>query len=159
MVDLAREAVPSAQFAVHDLRRLADLQRRFDGIICAFGLPYLLSEEVTAFIGAADDALDPGGVLYLSTMLGNSADSGFQACSTGDQVFINYHTEDHITRSLEERGFLLVTQSRMASPSCASKATIDLIVVAKKASSGMFWVFFIGQDKGPTHPSGKRCRP
>jgi hypothetical protein len=27
------------------------------------------------------------------------------------------------------------------------------------ASSGMFWVFFIGQDKGPTHPSGKRCRP
>jgi hypothetical protein len=45
MVELAREAVPSAQFAVHDCRNLAELQRRFDGIICAFGLPYLSPEE------------------------------------------------------------------------------------------------------------------
>jgi hypothetical protein len=38
----------------------------------------------------------------------------------------------------------------------------DILVyhnILKLASSGMFWVFFIGQDKGPTHPSGKRCRP
>jgi prepilin-type N-terminal cleavage/methylation domain-containing protein len=40
MVELAREAVPAAQFAVHDFRRLAVLHRRFDEIICAFGLPY-----------------------------------------------------------------------------------------------------------------------
>src|SRR5215468_10003128 len=43
MVELARAAVPSARFAVHDCRRLADLQTRFDGIICAFGLPYFSS--------------------------------------------------------------------------------------------------------------------
>jgi hypothetical protein len=28
----------------------------------------------------------------------------------------------------------------------------------KKASSGMFWCFFIGLDRGPSHPSGRRCR-
>jgi SAM-dependent methyltransferase len=132
MVELACEAVPAAQFAVHDCRRLLELRRRFDGIICAFGLPYLAPEEVTAFIGAADEALDPGGVLYLSTMLGNSEDSGLQRCSTGDQVYINYHSEDHITRLIEGRGFSLVRQTRLASPSTASKATTDLIVVAKK---------------------------
>jgi len=132
MVELAREAVPSAQFVVHDCRRLLDLQRRFDGIICAFGLPYLLPEEVTAFVGAAGDVLDPGGVLYLSVMLGNSKDSGLQICSTGDQVYLNYHNEDHITRSLGERGFSVVSQNRMASPSAASKVTTDLIVMAKK---------------------------
>src|SRR6266403_3432131 len=53
MVELAREAVPLAHFAVHDCRHLADLQLRFDGIICAFGLPYLSREEATAFIRAA----------------------------------------------------------------------------------------------------------
>jgi cyclopropane fatty-acyl-phospholipid synthase-like methyltransferase len=132
MVELAREAVPSAQFAVQDCRHLVELQRRFDGIICAFGLPYLSPEEVTAFIRAADETLDPGGVLYLSTMLGNSEDSGFQACSTGDQFYINYHSEDDITRSLGRRGFSLVKQSRMASPSAASKVTTDLIVIAKR---------------------------
>jgi hypothetical protein len=30
--------------------------------------------------------------------------------------------------------------------------------VANKASSGMFRCFFIGPDRGPSHPSGKRCR-
>src|SRR5262252_2973313 len=41
MVELAREAVPSAKFSVHDCRNLAELKGRFHGIICAFGLPYL----------------------------------------------------------------------------------------------------------------------
>ena len=86
MVELAREAVPSAHFAVHDCRHLADLQLRFDGIICAFGLPYLSGEEATAFIRVGGQALDPGGVLYLSTMLGKTEDSGFQSCSTGDHT-------------------------------------------------------------------------
>src|SRR5215469_7521526 len=36
MVELAREAVPSALFVVHDCRRLAGLQGPFEGIICAF---------------------------------------------------------------------------------------------------------------------------
>jgi SAM-dependent methyltransferase len=132
MVELAREAVPSAHFAVHDCRHLADLQLRFDGIICAFGLPYLSGEEATAFIRAAGEALEPGGVLYLSTMLGKSEDSGFEHCSTGDQVYINYHGEDEVLCSLQKCGFTLLKQSRLPSPSAASKRTTDLIVIAKK---------------------------
>ena len=132
MVELAREAVPSAEFAVHDCRHLGDLKRHFDGIICAFGLPYLSPEEAAAFIRAADGALDPGGVLYLSAMLGNREDSGFQRCSTGDQIYLNFHDEDHIVRLLEGSGFSVLKKSRMASPSAASKVTTDLIVLAKK---------------------------
>jgi cyclopropane fatty-acyl-phospholipid synthase-like methyltransferase len=132
MVELARAAVPSAHFAVHDCRQLADLQRRFDGIICAFGLPYLSGQEATAFVKAAGQALDPDGVLYLSTMLGQSADSGFEPCSTGDQVFINYHSEVQVLSWLHGYGFTILKQSRLSSPSIASKATTDLIVIAKK---------------------------
>src|SRR5215831_17824400 len=84
MVELAREAVPSAQFAVHDCRRLVELQRRFDGVICAFGMPYVSPEEATGFIEEADEVMEPGGVLYLSAMLGKQEDSGFQATSNGD---------------------------------------------------------------------------
>ena len=132
MVELAVRQFPSARFAVYDCRHMADLQQRFDGIICAFGLPYLSPREATAFIDSAAEALDPGGVLYLSTMLGNTEDSGFERCSTGDQVYINYHNENHITRSLERRGFALVDRSLMPSPSAATKRTTDLIVISKK---------------------------
>ena len=132
MVELAREAVPLAHFAVHDCRHLGKLQLHFDGIICAFGLPYLSREEATAFIRAAGHALEPGGVFYLSTMLGQSGDSGFERCSTGDQVYVNYHSEDDVIRPLQECGFSLLKQGRIPSPTAAPKKTTDLIVIAKK---------------------------
>jgi SAM-dependent methyltransferase len=132
MVELAREAVPSASFAVHDCRNLAGLKLSFDGIICAFGLPYLSREEAVVFIKGASKALEPDGVLYLSTMLGRSDDSGFERCSSGDQVYINYHTENELICSLHACGLSIVKQNRIHSPIVAAKATIDLVVIAKK---------------------------
>ena len=132
MVELAREAVPDARFAVHDCRDLAGLKKRFDGILCAFGLPYLSEEEAEAFIRAAGQALEPEGVLYLSTMLGRREDSGFQTCSTGDQLYITYHGEDQVIESLRRCGFGIVQQKRLASPANASKATTDWVVIARK---------------------------
>jgi SAM-dependent methyltransferase len=135
MVELAREAVPSARFAVHDCRNLADLNLSFDGIICAFGLPYLSGEEAMAFIKAACNALEPHGALYLSTMLGRSEDSGFERCSSGDQVYINYQSENEVISSLHACGFTIVKRKRIHSPSVAAKATIDLVVIATKGTS------------------------
>jgi predicted TPR repeat methyltransferase len=131
MVDLAREAVPSAHCAVHDCRRLAELQPPFDGIVCAFGLPYLSMEEATAFIKAAGEALVTGGVLYVSTMLGKPEDSGVQRSSTGEQVYVYYHSEEQISCALHAHRFTILNQAKIPSPAAASKKTTDLIVIAK----------------------------
>lgn len=135
MIELAREAVPSGRFAVHDCRNLATLNQRFDGILCAFGLPYLSPTEAEAFIQAVADVLAAQGVLYLSTLLGKREDSGFERCSSGDQVFINYYSEEQVIRSLAGSGFRVVRQHRLPSPSAAPKQTSDLIVIARKDSS------------------------
>jgi cyclopropane fatty-acyl-phospholipid synthase-like methyltransferase len=132
MVEFALEAVPSGKFEIHDCRRLADLKRRFDGIICAFGLPYLSPEEAAAFIKAAFEILEPRGMLYLSTMLGRSEDSGLEHCSSGDQVYITYYSEEQLVRSVQECGFTIVKQQRIPSPSAAAKTTTDLIIIARK---------------------------
>ena len=132
MVELARAAVPSAQFVVHDLRELAELKRRFHGIICAFGLPYLSSEEALAFIKSAGEFLEPNGVFYLSTMLGRSEDSGLERCSSGEEVYVTYYTEEQLVGWLQDSGFKIVRKERFASPSAASKSTTDLIVIATK---------------------------
>ena len=134
MVELARQAVPSGQFAVHDCRNLADLNRRFDGIICAFGLPYLSRQETQAFIRAASEALESQGALYLSSMLGRSEDSGFERSSSGEQFYVNYHSEEQILSSLHTCGFEIIKQRRIPSPSNAPKETTDLIVIARSAS-------------------------
>jgi ubiquinone/menaquinone biosynthesis C-methylase UbiE len=132
MVELARAAVPSARFAVHDCRNLSELKRSFDGIICAFGLPYLSLKEAQTFMRAAFEALASEGVLYLSTMLGRSEDSGLEKCSTGDQVYITYYTQEQILGLLRQSGLTILKQQQIPSPSGAPKATTDLIVIAKK---------------------------
>ena len=132
MVELARAAVPSARFIVQDCRRLADLRLRFDGILCAFGLPYLSPEEAQGFIRAAGQALDPGGTLYLSAILGKNEDSGFELCSTGDRIYLYYHTEEQIIGALQECGFTVLQQNRVPSPNAAPKPTTDLIVIGRK---------------------------
>jgi 2-polyprenyl-3-methyl-5-hydroxy-6-metoxy-1,4-benzoquinol methylase len=135
MVELAQEAVPAARFALHDCRRLGALRRRFDGIICAFGLPYLSEPEAAAFIQTAAEILEPEGVLYLSTMLGRAEDSGAQKTTTGDEVFVYYHSENQILDLVRACGFSLISHRRLASPSAASKPTTDLILIAQKRSS------------------------
>jgi ubiquinone/menaquinone biosynthesis C-methylase UbiE len=135
MVEFAREAAPSARFSVCDCRRLTGLQQRFDGIICAFGLPYLSGEEAGAFIRSAAEVLEPAGVLYLSTMLGRSEDSGVHKVSTGDEVHVFYHTEAFILSLLQAAGFSVLLQEKLASPSNASQRTTDLIVVAQRVSA------------------------
>ncbi len=130
MVEFARQAVPSARYVVHDCRRLADLRMHFDGIICAFGLPYLSAQEATDFFQAASQALYPGGVFYLSTMLGKSEDSGFVSYDAGHRVYVNYHDEEHLKRSLHACGFSPVWQTHIPSPSQATKHSTDLVIVA-----------------------------
>jgi SAM-dependent methyltransferase len=132
MVELARQAVPPARFLVHDCRRLTELGLRFDGIICAFGLPYLLPEEALAFIRAAGEVLDSGGTFYVSTMLGDSQESGLTTCSSGEPVYVHYHGEESILGSLEACGFGIISRIHLPSPSSASKPTNDLIVISKK---------------------------
>ena len=131
MVELAREAVPSARFVVRDCRRLAEFHGPLDGIICAFGLPYLSIGEATAFIKAASQALVRGGVLYLSTMLGKPEDSGVQRSSTGEQVYVYFHSEEQIIGSLQSCRFAILNQAKIPSPVAASKKTTDLILIAK----------------------------
>jgi SAM-dependent methyltransferase len=135
MVELAQAAVPAAQFKVHDCRRLADLDLTFDGIVCAFGLPYLSPAEATDFIASARAVLAPGGVLYLSCMEGMVEDSGFESSSSGDQVYINYHSEDHLRGALASHGFSVAEFTRLASPATASKSTTDLLIVARKPTT------------------------
>ena len=136
MVELARAAVPSARFEVQDCRKLPELKRRFAGILCAFGLPYLSAEEALGFIQDARQTLEPGGALYLSTMLGQEEASGFQPCSTGERVHVTYHNEEQILKFLHQCRFEVLRQWRLPSPTVAPTPTRDLILIARKPSSG-----------------------
>jgi ubiquinone/menaquinone biosynthesis C-methylase UbiE len=132
MVEMARATVPTARFEVHDCRNLAALKRSFDGLICAFGLPYLSHADADTFMQGVSQVIEPNGVLYLSTMLGKEEDSGFQVCSTGDEIYITYYSEEQVLSLLSKWGFRILKERKMDSPSTASKQSTDLVVISRR---------------------------
>ena len=132
MVRLAQAHVPSASFLVHDCRHLVDLGRVFDGIAYAFGLNYLKQEDAEQFFRSLSKVLAPNGVLYLSTMLGPREHSGLQTSNNGDQIYVYYRPRQEIEQLVQSAGLKLVFSNEIASPSSASKPTVDVVLVAQR---------------------------
>jgi hypothetical protein len=71
MIELAKVNNPAAEFMVMDLRDISQLNKKYNGIICGFGLPYLSESEAKSFINECYNLLLENGVLYLSFVEGD----------------------------------------------------------------------------------------
>jgi cyclopropane fatty-acyl-phospholipid synthase-like methyltransferase len=134
MLDLARSNNPTAQFQLMDCRDLNKLKMKFDGIICAFGLPYLSKEEAVKFIFDAGKILSPDGFLFLSTMEDNYEKSGWQKPSSGEEglsAYIHFHQADYLVGALEEGSFEIIDMQRVKSPEQEEKTENDLLIIAQ----------------------------
>jgi 2-polyprenyl-3-methyl-5-hydroxy-6-metoxy-1,4-benzoquinol methylase len=132
MLDIARTVVPTGKFLLMDCGEIGSLAQTYDGIVCAFLLPYLGKSNALALVQACTDMLNRKGVLYLSFMEGANADSHYTTNSAGDTVFLNYHEVAYITDVLTVGGCDIINSSRMPSPSNASVQTNDVVLVAVK---------------------------
>lgn len=105
MIELASLANPRAKFAVMDARNLHEIQNQFAGIVCGFCLPYLSFEELRKFLKDCSGLLNEKGILYLSFVEGDPANSGFKTGNSGDRVYFNYHTLEAVEALLAENQF------------------------------------------------------
>ena len=131
MIALAKENNPSANFQLMDCRAIQSLKKKFDGIVCGFGLPYLSKAEAIQFILDSKNHLNNNGVLYISTMEDDNAKSGFKTGSTGDTMYQNYHEADYLTEALEENAFNIIHLERKEYLHNNEKTT-DLIIIAQQ---------------------------
>lgn len=131
MIALAKSNNPSAEFLLMDCRAIPSLNKKFDGIICGFGLPYLSKTEAIQLIKDAANHLHNNGVLYISTMEDDNSKSGLRTGSTGDQLFQNFHQADYLTQTIEENG-LSVIHLEKKEYLYHNEKTTDLIIIAQK---------------------------
>ena len=131
MIALAKINNPTADFQLLDFREITNLNRKFDAIMCGFGLPYLSKEEAIRFIADASDVLNPEGVLYISTMEDDNSKSGFKTGSTGDAMYQNFHQADYLSKSLEENKLKIIHIDRKEYIHNEQNTT-DLIIIATK---------------------------
>lgn len=131
MIELAKINNPTAAFSLLDFREIKSLNKRFDAIMCGFGLPYLSKNEAIRFIADSVHVLNPGGILYLSTMEDDNSKSRFQKGSSGDKIFMNYHEAGYLTEALEDNGFKIIDLQRK-NYLHNEQDTTDLILIATK---------------------------
>lgn len=132
MILLAQKNNPSARFSVMDCRNMDALPAGFDAIMCGFCMPYLSKEDCAKLIKDSSGLLNPGGIIYFSTIEGDEDQSGYEAGSTGDQSYVYYHREDYLKELLEKNRFTTLKLIRKEYPKMPDTLSTHLIFMARK---------------------------
>ena len=135
MISLARKNNPNALFRQMDCRNILQLNKKYDGIMCGFCLPYLSKEDAMQLIADTSTLLNPGGILYLSTMEADYQQSGWQINSLGDKIYMHYHQADYLCATLEEHQFSIISMERQQFPVADPANSVDLIISAQKQNN------------------------
>ncbi len=132
MIGLAKINNPKAEFILMDCRKINVIDKKYDGIMCGFCLPYLSKKECVKLISDSYKLLQYKGLLYLSTMEDDYSKSGFKKGSGGDEIYMHYYQADFLTAVLKENHFNILNLQRIDTTTSSGTKTTDLIIIAEK---------------------------
>lgn len=132
MLQLAKANNPTAAFELMDCRDLGKLSQAYEGIVCAFCLPFLSKEETTQLLHDAFTKLNPKGTLFLSTMEDDYEKSRWEKGSTGESIFMHYYPAEFLVQALENTGFAVVDLQRKTYAGRDGAPVTDLLLIAQK---------------------------
>lgn len=131
MIELAKKNNPTANFAVMDSRKIKSLDKKYDGIIVGFCLPYLSPTESNELISNSYDLLNENGLLYLSFVEGNPDESDFKVGS-GGRVYFHYHNLDDLITQLKKSNFDQLEIFKVKYKTSETEFDIHTILTANK---------------------------
>ena len=108
MISLAKKNNPTARFKVMDIRSIGKLNKKFNGIVCGFLIPYLSETDRNVLISNCSKLLTENGVLYLSFVEGQYKQSKYLKGSDGSQMFFYYHELNRIKSELINNNFQIL---------------------------------------------------
>ncbi|RZJ35054.1 MAG: class I SAM-dependent methyltransferase [Flavobacterium sp.] len=131
MLGLAKINNPHADFAIMDCRNILSVIKKFDGIMCAFCLPYLSKEEAMELIADASKSLRSRGLLYISTMEDDYSTSGINRSSSGEEILMFNHERDYLVCAFADNNFEMVFEQRKKYSDPYGKPVTDLLLIGK----------------------------
>jgi cyclopropane fatty-acyl-phospholipid synthase-like methyltransferase len=136
MIEAAQKENPEQKFYILDIRDIEVIANRFDGIISAFSIPYLLHSDLGKMFTNCRKLLKPNGLLYLSCMEGPENRSGTEKTSFSGEfkMYISYYTRQYIKEIIDKHGFELKEFLTQDYPEQDGSLTTDMIFIARKTS-------------------------
>ena len=134
MIEFAKANNPKTEFKVFDCREISKIEKKFDGIMCGFCMPYLSKEESEKLIYDSSKLLNNSGLLYISTMEDDYEKSGYELTSFSgeNRVYIYYHQAEFLSECLEKYGYEIIDLQRKKYPEPDGTFLTDMIFIARK---------------------------
>ncbi|MFC5271323.1 class I SAM-dependent methyltransferase [Adhaeribacter terreus] len=132
MLELAKKNNPGANFRQMDCREIDTIYQKFDGIMCGFAMPYLSQPDCSKLIKDCAALLQTGGIFYCSAIEGNYEQSGYEANSAGDKMYVYYYPESFLQMQLQQNNFKTVHFFRKKLPKAEGTISTHLIFIAWK---------------------------
>ncbi|MEO6820915.1 MAG: class I SAM-dependent methyltransferase [Ginsengibacter sp.] len=132
MIHLAKNNNPLANFEVMDIRKIKEIQTKFDAIVCGFCLPYLSKTDSEKLFVDANHLLNENGIIYISFVEGDPEKSDFQASSSGDRCYFYYHNLKKLKAQLLENSFEELKLFKVEYQNSGTEKDIHTIIIVKK---------------------------
>jgi cyclopropane fatty-acyl-phospholipid synthase-like methyltransferase len=131
MVKMAATLVNGPEFRVMHTNEIAQLNEKFDAVICGFVAPYLSPEECGKLFRDVRALLKNDGVFYFSFVDDDPEKPGPQKSSDGKhEMQLYFHREEQIGRLLEVSGFSSRTTLRKNYILAEKPEAIHVIVIS-----------------------------
>lgn len=133
MLSIARKNNPEASFKLLDGRKISELDRKFDGIVAGFCLPYLSITELKEFVKHSQGKLKIGGFLYLSLMEDDYEKSGNIGSSSNpnEQLPTYFYQEKDLISLLNTVKLKIIYTERIENCN-NNEGRKDLVIIAEK---------------------------
>lgn len=134
MLKLAEQNNPTIRILVLDAREIDVIKEKFDALVIGFCLPYLTKEEAIQLIAKAATKLNPGALLYLSTMEDDYDKSKISTSSDGKfNLKMYFHEKEYLIETLKVNGFEILECINQDFVVDGTVQANDLILIAKKS--------------------------
>lgn len=132
MLSLAQQNVPDASCYKSDILNITIPQSTFDLIICAFGLPYIHSNELQQFVQEVTKFSHVGTSVYVSCMEGNTMQQEQMSFANNNLLQVQRHSKQSIIDSFTTEGFLLTDYRNQPYTEPDNRITNDMIFFFEK---------------------------
>lgn len=132
MIATAKRMVPKGKFKQGDMRRLHFTTSSFDGLLVAYSLIHIPSEDIPATLSGFNRVLKFGGYIEIVAQKGEADKVVDEPFMPSEKMFFNFFTKERLQVFLRDAGFEVVYQEETASQDPDSASDKVIYTIAKK---------------------------
>lgn len=132
MIKIAKVKVPKANFKLMDMRRISYPGNFFDGLLAAYSLIHIPTEEMIDTLRGFKKILKPNGSMMIIVQGGEPDKFVNEPLKKGEKIFINFFTKERLSKLVAQAGFEIEYQEEIPMRDSDSLSDRVIYTIARK---------------------------